>query len=114
MGATDSAAPCAMLMWVAKVVDGYLQRMWDEMKKAGEGGTVEMDMDMGIQILLLDGEEAFRSWTDTDSLYGARYVSLSAFIFTYSTPFLLQAEPPGINRKTNTDQLPSRLMVTNP
>jgi glutaminyl-peptide cyclotransferase len=72
IGATDSAAPCAMLIWVAKVVDGYVQRMYDEMQELQEGGTVEMDM--GIQILLLDGEEAFQSWTDTDSLYGARYV----------------------------------------
>lgn len=61
-----------MLMWVAKVVDGYVQRMYDEMQELQEGGTVEMDM--GVQILLLDGEEAFQSWTDTDSLYGARYV----------------------------------------
>ena len=30
--------------------------------------------DVGVQILLLDGEEAFVSWTATDSLYGARYV----------------------------------------
>lgn len=72
IGATDSAAPCAMLMWIAKVVDGYVQRMYDEMQALEEGGTVEMDM--GIQILLLDGEEAFQSWTDTDSLYGARHV----------------------------------------
>jgi glutaminyl-peptide cyclotransferase len=28
----------------------------------------------GLQILFLDGEEAFKSWTDDDSLYGARYV----------------------------------------
>ena len=72
IGATDSAAPCAMLMWIAKVVDQHVQRMYDEMQALEEGGTVEMDM--GIQILLLDGEEAFQSWTDTDSLYGARYV----------------------------------------
>jgi glutaminyl-peptide cyclotransferase len=74
IGATDSAAPCAMLMWIAKVVDRHVQRMYDEMQELQEGGTVEMDM--GIQILLLDGEEAFQSWTDTDSLYGARYVTL--------------------------------------
>lgn len=72
IGATDSAAPCAMLMWVAKVVDQHVQRMYDEMQALEEGGTVEMDM--GIQILLLDGEEAFQTWSDTDSLYGARYV----------------------------------------
>ncbi|KAF2852419.1 hypothetical protein T440DRAFT_467104 [Plenodomus tracheiphilus IPT5] len=70
IGATDSAAPCAMLLHVAKVVDGYVQRMYDEMSELGEGGTVEMDM--GIQILFLDGEEAFEKWTDDDSLYGSR------------------------------------------
>ena len=53
IGATDSAAPCAMLMWVAKVVDRYVQRMYDEMQALEEGGTVEMDR--GIQILRLDG-----------------------------------------------------------
>lgn len=72
VGATDSAAPCAMLMFVAKVVDGYVQRMYDEMQELGEGGSVEMDM--GIQILLLDGEEAFETWSADDSLYGSRYV----------------------------------------
>lgn len=75
IGATDSAAPCAMLLHVAKVVDGYVQRMYDEMQELGEGGSVEMDM--GIQILLLDGEEAFEKWTDDDSLYGSRYVLYS-------------------------------------
>ncbi|GKT83895.1 glutaminyl-peptide cyclotransferase [Colletotrichum tofieldiae] len=71
IGATDSAAPCAMLMHVAKALDPYLTQMYDEMVALGElGGTVPMDM--GLQILLLDGEEAFKSWTDTDSLYGAR------------------------------------------
>ena len=70
VGATDSAAPCAMLMHVAKAVDPYIQRMYDEMAELGEGGTV--DMDMVIQILFLDGEEAWQSWSDEDSLYGAR------------------------------------------
>jgi glutaminyl-peptide cyclotransferase len=72
IGATDSAAPCAMMMFVAKVIDGHVQRMYDEMQELEEGGTVEMDM--GVQILFLDGEEAFEKWTDEDSLYGARYV----------------------------------------
>ncbi|KAJ8125410.1 hypothetical protein O1611_g8228 [Lasiodiplodia mahajangana] len=44
--------------------------MHDEMNALGEGGTVPMDM--GVQILLLDGEEAFLQWSETDSLYGAR------------------------------------------
>ncbi|RKU41226.1 hypothetical protein DL546_000350 [Coniochaeta pulveracea] len=70
IGATDSAAPCAMLMHVARSIDKYVTQMHDEMADLGEGGTVAMDM--GVQILLLDGEEAFVRWTDEDSLYGSR------------------------------------------
>ncbi|KAH7078016.1 peptidase family M28-domain-containing protein [Paraphoma chrysanthemicola] len=93
IGATDSAAPCAMLMHVAKVIDGYVQRMYDEMQELEEGGTVEMDM--GVQILLLDGEEAFEKWTDEDSLYGSRALAQqwslspnppSAKFYKYKTP----------------------------
>ncbi|KAK1970944.1 peptidase family M28 [Colletotrichum sublineola] len=74
IGATDSAAPCAMLLHVAKALDPYLTQMYDEMVALGEnGGTVPQDM--GLQILFLDGEEAFKTWTDTDSLYGARSLS---------------------------------------
>jgi glutaminyl-peptide cyclotransferase len=78
IGATDSAAPCAMMMFVAKVIDGYVQRMYDEMQELQEGGTVEMDM--GVQMLFLDGEEAFDKWTDEDSLYGSRCVFFAADI----------------------------------
>ncbi|KAK4031542.1 kinase-like domain-containing protein [Parachaetomium inaequale] len=66
VGATDSAAPCAVLMDVARQVEGYLGRMWADEGAKGEG------VGEGVQILLLDGEEAFVSWTETDSLYGAR------------------------------------------
>ncbi|KAI0377754.1 peptidase family M28-domain-containing protein [Hypomontagnella monticulosa] len=70
IGATDSAAPCAILMHVARYLDKFVTQMHDEMSALGEGGTVEMDM--GVQVLLLDGEEAFQSWTEHDSLYGSR------------------------------------------
>ncbi|GAW14276.1 hypothetical protein ANO14919_036770 [Xylariales sp. No.14919] len=70
IGATDSAVPCAILMHVARTIDRFVTQMHDEMNALGEGGTVPMDM--GVQILLLDGEEAFLQWTATDSLYGAR------------------------------------------
>jgi hypothetical protein len=70
VGATDSAVPCAILMHVARTLDKFLTQMHEEMNALGEGGTVEQDM--GIQLLLLDGEEAFVTWTETDSLYGAR------------------------------------------
>lgn len=76
IGATDSAAPCAMLMHIARSIDKALAARWAKMEKdglgsSGYGGTGE---EKGVQILLLDGEEAFKTWTDTDSLYGARYV----------------------------------------
>ncbi|KAI0539078.1 peptidase family M28 [Xylaria digitata] len=70
IGATDSAVPCAILMHVARTIDRFVTQMHDEMNALGEGGTVPMDM--GVQILLLDGEEAFLQWSETDSLYGGR------------------------------------------
>ncbi|KAK8138089.1 glutaminyl-peptide cyclotransferase [Apiospora sp. TS-2023a] len=72
IGAIDSAVPCAILMHIARFVDKYMKQMHQEMVALGElGGTVPMDM--GLQILLLDGEEAFgEAWTSTDSLYGSR------------------------------------------
>jgi len=69
IGATDSAAPCAMIMHAARSVDEALTKKWEAMKAGGLSGLEE---EKGVQILFLDGEEAFSSWTDTDSLYGAR------------------------------------------
>ncbi|KAI1387757.1 peptidase family M28-domain-containing protein [Hypoxylon trugodes] len=70
IGAIDSAVPCAILMHVARTLDKFVMQMHTEMSALGEGGTVPMDM--GVQILFLDGEEAFQQWTDTDSRYGSR------------------------------------------
>lgn len=64
IGATDSAAPCAMLLHVARSIDEALTKLW----AANDG----LDEDKGVQILLLDGEEAWVSWTDEDSTYGSR------------------------------------------
>jgi hypothetical protein len=67
IGAIDSAAPCAMLMHAARTLDAALTKKW----AGGAGDDLDVEH-KGVQILLLDGEEAFQSWTDTDSLYGAR------------------------------------------
>lgn len=67
IGATDSAAPCAMLLHAARTIDAALTKKW----ASGAGDDLDVEH-KGVQILLLDGEEAFHSWTDTDSLYGAR------------------------------------------
>ena len=71
IGAIDSAAPCAMLMHVARSVDEALTKKWDAMRGSGEAGS-GLEEEKGVQILFLDGEEAFVQWTATDSLYGAR------------------------------------------
>jgi glutaminyl-peptide cyclotransferase len=70
IGATDSAAPCAMIMHAARSIDAALTKKWAAM--AAEGAENEFEEQKGVQILFLDGEEAFLSWTDADSLYGAR------------------------------------------
>ena len=74
IGATDSAAPCAMLMHAANSIDAALTKKWEAMHKGGrgEGGYLGFEEHQGVQIIFLDGEEAFVTWTDDDSLYGAR------------------------------------------
>ncbi|PHH89802.1 hypothetical protein CDD83_5234 [Cordyceps sp. RAO-2017] len=69
IGATDSAAPCAMLLHVARSIEGPLKAKW---AKDGVLAQGQQRAPTGLQILLLDGEEAFEKWTATDSLYGAR------------------------------------------
>ncbi|MCJ1375443.1 hypothetical protein MMC20_006679 [Loxospora ochrophaea] len=94
VGATDSAAPCAMIMHAARSVDTALTKKWEGLQAEGVGpddfgGFGEHQ---GIQILFLDGEEAFMSWTHDDSLYGARSLAaewentLHPALSTYHTP----------------------------
>ncbi|KAL8816150.1 MAG: hypothetical protein Q9223_004794 [Gallowayella weberi] len=85
IGATDSAAPCAILMHTARSIDAALTAKWDKMKADGKGS--EFEDQQGVQIFFLDGEEAFQTWTATDSVYGAR--SLAAEM--ESTAFAAQS-----------------------
>ncbi|CAM1504678.1 Fc.00g022690.m01.CDS01 [Cosmosporella sp. VM-42] len=90
IGAIDSAAPCAMLMHVARSVEDALKAKWDKMQENGEADGLEEAQ--GVQILFLDGEEAFVRWTDTDSLYGSRSLAeqweseFHPSMSTYRTP----------------------------
>lgn len=70
IGATDSAAPCAILMQVARSIDAALTKKWEAMEESGDAGLT--DNEKGIQLIFLDGEEAWVTWSHTDSLYGAR------------------------------------------
>lgn len=70
IGAIDSAAPCAILMHAMRTIDKALDEKWAAMYPHGVDASLEEVH--GIQVIFLDGEEAFDHWTDTDSLYGAR------------------------------------------
>ncbi|KAF2148780.1 peptidase M28 [Myriangium duriaei CBS 260.36] len=74
IGAIDSAAPCAMIMHAMRSIDGAMTRRWEKMQRdgVGEDGLVDTADNRGIQVIFLDGEEAFLAWSDTDSVYGAR------------------------------------------
>lgn len=71
IGAVDSAVACAVLMEVARAVDGGLKGKWEGMAERGEGDGLGEE-EVGVQIVLLDGEEAWVKWTEEDSLYGSR------------------------------------------
>lgn len=71
IGAIDSAAPCAMLMHAARSIDAALTKKWESMEAEGASSD-DLEAHRGIQILLLDGEEAFSHWTNDDSVYGSR------------------------------------------
>lgn len=64
IGATDSAVPCSMMIDLARTLNYSLHN----------GKGVEAS-DVSLQFLFLDGEEAFKEWTATDSIYGARHLA---------------------------------------
>ncbi|KAH8160316.1 hypothetical protein CIB48_g7933 [Xylaria polymorpha] len=92
IGAMDSAAPCAILMQVARGIDASLTKKWEAIEESGDAGLGLEDDEKGVQIIFLDGEEAWVTWSDTDSLYGARSLAekWEAEIYpaksTYQTP----------------------------
>lgn len=61
LGAIDSAVPCAMLINLAYVMSDYLSR--------------QKSQAVSIKLVFFDGEEAFKTWSATDSIYGARHLA---------------------------------------
>lgn len=91
IGAIDSAAPCAIIMHAMHSIDAALTKKWETMQTEGNMDAL-LDEQSGIQVLFLDGEEAFKHWTATDSLYGARSLAeqwdleVNPALSTYKTP----------------------------
>lgn len=63
LGASDSAAPCAMILELATSLDAQL-RSFKQQK-----------LPVSLQLVFFDGEESFEEWTATDSLYGSRHLA---------------------------------------
>lgn len=64
VAATDSAVPCGILLDMAKQLDCLLTKEKSNRKS-----------DVTPQIIFFDGEEAYKEWTDKDSIYGARHLA---------------------------------------
>lgn len=62
VGAVDSAVPCAVMLNLAKTTESALK-------------LLRNNTDLSLMLLFFDGEEAFRKWSATDSLYGSRHLA---------------------------------------
>ena len=79
LGATDSAVPCAQIINLATV-------MKDELNAEKCKGS-----EVTLQFVFFDGEEAFKSWTSTDSLYGSRHLARA---WEQETGYRYRGSPP--------------------
>lgn len=68
-----------MMLDVAEALNPLLD---DRLKRMNSGDDLDDEeeevSDLTLQLVFFDGEEAFKDWTDTDSIYGARYVRCDA------------------------------------
>ncbi|XP_071491509.1 glutaminyl-peptide cyclotransferase-like [Diadema antillarum] len=74
IGATDSALPCAQILYLAKMLNNSLKQ------------ANATNPPVTLQLIFFDGEEAFVRWTSKDSIYGARHLAKK---------MSLTAHPPG-------------------
>lgn len=71
VGATDSAAPCAIMVDLAVALDDALDRRETKIHQQEEDkGSIAQETT--LQLVFFDGEEAYRTWTHTDSIYGSK------------------------------------------
>ncbi|WVQ83615.1 hypothetical protein IAT38_005756 [Cryptococcus sp. DSM 104549] len=92
IGATDSAAPVALLLSLAEFLTPLLSARASRLA-AGEailrdGLDEEEEAETTVQLVFFDGEEAFKDWTATDSIYGARHLAE-----TWSQTYLPPSHP---------------------
>lgn len=60
---------------LAETLNPLLNARLENLKNEEEDDDVDEDLlDTTLQLVFFDGEEAFKDWTATDSIYGARYI----------------------------------------
>lgn len=69
IGAMDSAASCAILLYLAKFIDHILEIDRDLLN------PLLLDSRVGLKIVFFDGEEAFNQWGPDDSIYGSKHLA---------------------------------------
>ena len=84
IGATDSAVPCAMMLHLARLLDSLLP-------------APDLVPELSLTFIFFDGEEAFRSWSSTDSLYGSRHLAQ-----LWTADYVYSPEGTGAICQTNT------------
>lgn len=63
LAATDSAVPCAIMLNLVRTLQPALS------------DANRRNKDISLQLLFIDGEEAFVDWKQEDSLYGSRHLA---------------------------------------
>ncbi|KAJ3041271.1 hypothetical protein HDV00_009664 [Rhizophlyctis rosea] len=75
IGATDSAAPCAILIDLAHALNPLLDSYLEKHAPTTPKSPAENANPPTIQIIFFDGEEAFVNWSASDSVYGSRHLA---------------------------------------
>jgi glutaminyl-peptide cyclotransferase len=63
VGAIDAAVPCAMLLNLVSTMTPLLR------------AQVASTPELSVSLVFFDGEEALKSWSSSDSLYGSNHLS---------------------------------------
>lgn len=70
-----------MMLDLAETLNPLLDKRKERLD-AGEEDDEDV-ADMTLQLIFFDGEEAFVQWTDTDSIYGARYLLAGSLLIHF-------------------------------
>lgn len=88
VGATDSAAPCAIMIDTALALTESLDKRLERMEAGQATGSVRSE-EATLQLIFFDGEEAYHTWSHTDSIYGSKALAAS-WAKDYFTPVMPQ------------------------